>query len=109
MGNDLKGFFQKNTPDGWEFVPDNYSDWRSRQLNDWLVTIVAPRGLPKNVNKDEVELYCGAVQPSWLTSEEILAASLPEKPGELLLEFVSETKCLHNLYGVVRYIYAFDC
>ena len=43
-------------------------NWRSiRQYAVWLVTIEVPRDLPTNVNKDEVDLCCGDVQPSWLT------------------------------------------
>lgn len=121
MGAEMRYAFQKETPEGWKTVSDNFSGDRNYQLFGWLglrcrnVHKVTPiselRDLPDDlIDEDEehIELRFGQHSYSWLSAKEILEAPTPAEPSEVMLTFIAETARLQQHYGKVRVVFGFE-
>lgn len=120
MGVDINWAFQREDKAGnWASIPSNFSGDRSYFFFSWLGydprrtststtnPIHALRGLPKDIAADNEDMY-GQHSFSWLTATEILSATLPDDPGEIVLEFVEEVKRLQAEYGNIRFVFGFE-
>ncbi|EOY5692355.1 hypothetical protein ACP7OL_004607 [Salmonella enterica subsp. enterica] len=123
MGAEIHFSFQKQNSDGWKSISSNFSGDRSYQLFAWLgleirndgsiTAISSLRGLPDDIevkydNEFGPDMTWGEHSQSWLTSDEILAATPPDDAGEVLLEFLDEVQHLHIEHGAIRIVFGFE-